>query len=193
MNLCVFSSRIGRPFGLALLLFVPAALLVRAADEPVGPEGVVHSLGGDLFAGGAAPGAASQPEVRERLDAGLPVAFTYHFLFSRPRRFWFSKTVGERQVVRTALYDRLSALYRLETRIGDEPPRIEFARERGDAEYFLEHFDALDLGPAGMDRPTATGLRASLKVHFLAGTLLLLPWSLETSWREIALVAEPGG
>lgn len=193
MRLSVFPARIGRPLGLAVLLFALSAMPQRAAGEAIGPEGVVHSLGGDLYAGGAAPGAASQPEVRERLDAGLPVAFTYHFLFSRPRRFWFSKTVGERQVVRTALYDRLSALYRLETRIGEEPPRVEFARERGDAENFLEHFDALDLGPAGMDRPTAEGVRASLKVHFLAGTLLLLPWSLDTGWREIALVAEPGG
>jgi hypothetical protein len=190
MKLSVLPHRICRPFGLTLLFLFLVAAPLRAAGDP---EGIVHSLGGDLYAGGAAPGAASQPEVRERLDAGLPVAFTYHFLFSRPRHFWFSKTVGERQVVRTALYDRLSALYRLETRIGDEPPRIEFARERGDAENFLEHFDALDLGPAGMDRPTAAGLRASLKVHFLAGTMLLLPWSLETGWREIALVAEPGG
>lgn len=170
------------------LLAVWTAAPARAADP--GAEGTLRTLGGDLYAGGAVPGASLQPEIRERLDAGLPVTFTYTYLFMRPRRMWLDRTVGERTVARTAAYDPLSALWRLETRINGRAPQVEFTRERADAERFLERLDAVNLGPASMDRPTGAGLRAELQVHFLTGRLLLIPWDLETGWRPVAIIPE---
>jgi hypothetical protein len=161
-----------------------------------GPE-VTASLrvvGGDFYATAAAPGGALIPELKLRMDANLPVTFTYRFQFYRVRHLWFDKSVAERQVVRRASYDPLSALYRLENEVNGVAAPAQYVRDRQDAEFFLEHFDAVGIGPAGLDRPTPAGLRARLRVHFLAGTVLFIPWDMETGWREIAVsMEEPVG
>ncbi len=176
-------------FPLILAMLAPAAAPAR---DP-GIEGALRVVGGDLYASASVPGGAVIPEIRLRMDAGLPVVFTYRFQFYRVRRLWFDRTVAERLVIRRASYDPLSALYKLESEIGGEPARIDYVRDRQDAEFFLEHFDAVNLGPAGLDRPTPAGLRARLRVHFLAGTVLFIPWDNQTGWRVVAIAQEETG
>ena len=174
------------------LLLAGLAPLAAAARDP-GVEGALRIVGGDIYASASVPGGALAPEIRLRLDAGLPVSFTYRFRFYRVRRFWFDRTVAERQVIRRASYDPLSALYKLESEIGDAPAQVDYVRDRQAAEAFLENFDAVNLGPAGLDRPATARLRARLRVHFLAGTLLFVPWDKETGWREVTIVQEAAG
>ncbi len=175
-------------FAAALTLGSPGA---RASDPVVpSPEGTIQTLGGDLYAGGSVPGAAARPEVRERLDAGLPVTFTFRYRFFRPRRFWFDRSVAARTIARTVSYDPLSALWKLENRVNDGAPTTDWTRDRSEAERFLEHVETVNLGPASMDRPTAAGVKAQLRVHLFSASVLFVPWNFETGWREIAIIPE---
>lgn len=174
---------------LILALLAPAA---ASARDP-GIEGALRVVGGDLYASAAVPGGAQIPDIRLRMDAGLPVSFTYRFQFYRVRHFWFDRTVAERLVTRRASYDPLSALYKLESEIAGEAAKVDYVRDRQDAESFLEHFDAVNLGPAGIDRPAPKGLRARLRVHFLAGTVLFIHWDNETGWRTVTIAQEAAG
>ena len=179
-----------QPLFLTILAWL--APLAVAAKDP-GVVGSLRVVGGDFYASASVPGGTLIPDIKLRMDAGLPVSFTYRFHFYRVRRFWFDRTVAERAVTRRASYDPLSALYKLESDIGGEAVKVDYVRDRQDAEFFLEHLDAVDLGPAGMDRPTPAGLRARLRVHFLAGTVLFIPWAKETGWKDVAIVQEEAG
>jgi hypothetical protein len=188
------APRAGWNLSTPLILWLLAALAPRPAparDPAV--EGALRVVGGDLYASASVPGGALIPDIRLRMDAGLPVVFTYRFQFYRVRRFWFDRTVAERLVTRRASYDPLSALYKLESEISGEAAKVDYVRDRQDAEFFLEHFDAVNLGPAGLDRPTPAGLRARLRVHFLAGTVLFIPWDKETGWQDVALAQDDAG
>jgi hypothetical protein len=127
---------------------------------------------------------AIDEELIERIEAGLPGGFRYHFKLVRPNKFWFDNTLisGDLEVV--ARYDAVTREYQVNYKQNGKLTVSRMLKDRSELEGALTHFERLipfPLDQIGSRKPIHLRMRAELGSRNL---LLLIPTTVHTDWIE---------
>ncbi len=190
--------RLGVAFLLAAFAFVggvSSGLAARPAGAgPPRAEGVslsalnADAAGHDLYASFSLRDAFSD-EVRESIDSGLPVTFTYYLEVARRRPLWFDKILVRKSVATTVTYDTLTHQYSLSKRVNDEVTETSVAVNETDMMRWMTNLERVRLA----DPTTLTGaedgslylrVKSRLQKRFI---LFFIPWDVETGWEKVRL------
>jgi hypothetical protein len=126
---------------------------------------------------------AFPPEIQNRIQSGLEVAFQYTVRLRR-KRGGFDKTVADREVVVSVQYSNLTKMYKVTRRIdgavidADVIDRPDAVRAWMTEISQLQLFGGRDLAGSGT---YYVRVKASLLSRF---KMLFIPWDLEAGWVE---------
>ena len=142
----------------------------------------------DLYASFALREAFSD-DVRESIDSGLPVTFTYFLEVARRRPFWFDKILVRKSVATTVTYDTLTHQYSLSKRVNDEVTETSVAVNEADMMRWMTNLERVRLAdpttlPGAEDGSLYLRVKSRLQKKFI---LFFIPWDVETGWEKVRL------
>ena len=148
----------------------------------------------DLYASFGVRDAFSD-DLRERVAAGLPVAFTYYLEVARRRPLWFDKTLVRKTITTTVTYDTLTHQYSLSKKVNDEVTETSVAVHEGDMIRWMTQLDRVRLADPTIlegveDNSLYVRVKSRLQNRFV---LLFIPWDIETGWEKVMLSLSGAG
>jgi hypothetical protein len=93
----------------------------------------------------AAP-AVFSPEVREAVQSGLPVTFTFVAELRRTSVMWFDPTLASTEVSSTVKFDTLTSTYQVSKRRGEQVLWAEQTPKEDDMRLWVTGFERVPLG-----------------------------------------------
>jgi hypothetical protein len=171
-----------------------AALLLAFVSLPAsakGPrvEGLQASFeAGQVFVSFRLEGAFERADIREAVQSTQPLVFTFTVEVTKKRTAWKNKTLGRRVLLRRITYDTLTRQYTVETTLDGETTGSVTVSSYDDLAGAVGRVDHLAVCSVADMAPDAS-YEARAKVKLLDDfTLWIIPWDLETPWREEALL-----
>ena len=171
---------------LASTLAAPSAEAERPRTEGLSVSTLNADVTGhDLYASFALSEAFSD-EVRDRIDSGLPVTFTYFLEVARRRPLWFDKILVRKSVATTVTYDTLTHQYSLSKRVNDEVTETSVAVNETDMMRWMTNLERVRLAdptalPGAEDGSLYVRVKSRLQKKFI---LFFIPWDVETGWDD---------
>jgi hypothetical protein len=158
-------------------------LLAVAAPGPEIRDFSITASGGQVLVTFRFDGGLT-PEIRERIDSGLPTGLVYELEFMRDRKRWWDRALDESRIEIVAMYNAVTHEYLVNTKhdgdlIGSRTVREEEELERAMTE--LASFPAFDVSSdSSRDR-----YLVRIRVELGPGTALgMFPYQRTTPWRE---------
>lgn len=125
---------------------------------------------------------ALDEELIERIEAGLPSGFTYHFQLVRPNRYWFDNKLKSSELEVVALYNAVTHEYTINYRFDDKLISSRVVTERGQLEEAMTRFESLSLfSLEDLPQRRLVHLRARAELGS-RNLLLLIPTTVHTDW-----------
>lgn len=121
-------------------------------------------------------------ELIERIEAGLPSGFTYHFQLVRPNRYWFDNKLESSELEVVAFYNAVTHEYTVNYRFDDKLVSSRTVTDREQLEEAMTRFESLSLF-ALEDLPPRRLMHLRARVELGSRNLLLLiPTTIHTDW-----------
>ena len=161
-----------------------AALLLAFVSLPAsakGPrvEGLQASFeAGQVFVSFRLEGAFERADIREAVQSTQPLVFTFTVEVTKKRTAWKNKTLGRRVLLRRITYDTLD---------GETTGSVTVSSydDLAGAVGRVDHLAVCSVADMAPDASYEARAKVKLLDDF---TLWIIPWDLETPWREEALL-----
>lgn len=156
---------------------VLAAVLLAPLAAPAADDIRVTPLvrDGQVLVSFSAPGALTE-ELRDAIQSGLVVTFTYGIELRERAFLWFDRTLGEMELGATVRYDNLSRTYHVSRLSGGTVTWSQTSASEDEIREWLTSFDRLAAFPGSALVPNAdydVHVRASVSPR---RAWLLWPW-----------------
>jgi hypothetical protein len=169
------------------LLLVPAA----AAADNAHLELLEVSLDGPRVLASFRLEGAFDQEVRERLESGLGVGFTYQFRLLRDRRRWWDKRLDRNELEVTASYDAVTHEYLVNLKQDDKLIDSHSVRSAEEVEVAMTRFERFPVFLLEDVNPEAR-LQVKVRADLGPGTFLaFIPTRITTDWVTSAKFRPP--
>lgn len=134
-------------------------------------------------------------EIRDRIEAGLEVEFTYTIELYKKRKWWFNRRLLHARVTTKVRRDSLAGTYELILEMDEEELDRATAEEAWEVEEWMSRLRDIpliglsDLPQEDGEDPVRILLRAKAKIRdeFI---LLFIPWDFETDWEKVVLARD---
>lgn len=124
------------------------------------------------------------PEIRERIDSGLPTSFVYELELMKDRKHWWDRPLQSGRIEVVAMYNAVTHEYLLNTKHDGRLIRSQTVREVEELERTMTQFASFPAFgvPPGAE-PGRYLVRARVDLG-LGAMLGFIPYQRSTPWRE---------
>lgn len=161
-------------------------LLGLVLATPRGPEIrdlSINATGGQVLVSFRLDGGMS-PEIRERIESGLPTSFVYELELMRDRKHWWDRGLRSSRIEVVAMYNAVTHEYLLNTKHDGRLIGSETVRDADELESTMTEFVSF---PAFVIEPTPDRGRflVRARVDLGVGAMLgFIPFQRSTAWLE---------